>query len=694
MISFQTKWRRFLTEGGNVFKGEAVGPIPLASIQPTLEEYYEELSRLFPQHTSKFADFTPLGSVGKKAKSGDIDLAVDVEELFPQGKVTDEDLQSWNLDPAAWRATYEKMVKRARTAKPAEVELRAFLYEVAKYIGENSQIIKTDLKKVRPGQMFSLFPQISEAGEQQDIGVQIDWMMGNRNWLKFSYFSPDPTESQPLLKGLHRTQLLLAMFLAKDHLFRHVGGVFDRETGKKVAHSPAEAMRLLGKLYGTNVSPEIFNRFESALGWLMDNASEEDRNRALDAYLTILDRTKGNKETLPSGEENRCGYIPQELEDYWLQNWKRLGLKANILCKTANDRLRAATEGEMLEEAATPRIANLGNDDIIALIDLILGEESVLDVSEKLAGQNLSVIVDRGDVYTKYKQQPDFRPAREPFKSIFAAHDGDGEYTFEMISPDDRPDYVNYLTDNTIFVDFSGRLTDEMAKKLSNDSVTFMTKKQIRRNQFEITAEQRQELAGLRSRAEQRLRKKDKQEIADRVKAIILSPNVQSVLGGGIEGLYVTGGGKDFKIPNPTYQNLQKLQAGIYAVLSGRTRIPKKEVRQRVIDGAEGDRIVQDLRRFLSFAQNDIPAGYRMFVSPEEAMNLLSKMDTPEGRKQVYIFLNKRIKKKGDWYTPEQLEEAKKWSRKYKSSINCSNPKGFSQKQYCKRQSRGGKYKS
>jgi hypothetical protein len=693
-MKFHTKWRKFLTEGGNVFKGERVDSIPLAFIQPTLEQYYEELSKLFPQHAYKFAEFAPLGSVGKKAKSGDIDLAVDVEELFPQGKVTDEDLQSWNLDPAAWRATYEKMVKRARTAKPAEVELRAFLYEIAKYIGENSQIIKTDLKKVRPGQMFSLFPQISDSGEQKDVGVQIDWMMGNRNWLKFSYFSPDPTESQPLLKGLHRTQLLLAIFLAKNHSFKHVGGVFDRETGKKVAHSPAEAMRLLGKLYGSNVSPETFNTFEGALGWLMDNASEQDRNRALDAYLTILDRTKGNKETLPSGEQNRCGYIPEELEDYWLQNWERLGLKGNILCKTANDRLRAAVEDGMLEEAATPRIANLGNADIIALIDLILGEESVLDASEKLAGQNLSVKIEDGQVYTKYKNEPEFREAREPFKTIFAAHDGDGEYVFEMISPDNRPDYVNYLTDSTIFVDFSGRLTDEMAKSLSNEQNTFMTKQQIRRNQFDLTDEQRQELIGLRSRAGDRLRKRDKQEIAERIKAIILSPNVQSVLGGGVEGLYVTGGEKDFKIPNPTYQNLQKLQAGIYAVLSGRAGIRKAVVKQRVIDGEDSDKIVQDLRRFLSFAQNDIPAGYRMFVSPEEAMDLLSKMETPEGRKQVYVFLNKRIKQKKDWYSSEQLEEAKKWSRKYKSSINCSNPKGFSQKQYCKRQKRGGSYKS
>jgi hypothetical protein len=34
-----------------------------------------------------------------------------------------------------------------------------------------------------------------------------------------------------------------------------------------------------------------------------------------------------------------------------------------------------------------------------------------------------------------------------------------------------------------------------------------------------------------------------------------------------------------------------------------------------------------------------------------------------------------------------------RWSVKYKKSINCSNPKGFSQKNYCKRKSRGGKYK-
>jgi hypothetical protein len=44
-----------------------------------------------------------------------------------------------------------------------------------------------------------------------------------------------------------------------------------------------------------------------------------------------------------------------------------------------------------------------------------------------------------------------------------------------------------------------------------------------------------------------------------------------------------------------------------------------------------------------------------------------------------------------DYNSPR--EGKKRWSTKYKKSINCNNPKGFSQKQYCKRKSRGGNYK-
>lgn len=42
---------------------------------------------------------------------------------------------------------------------------------------------------------------------------------------------------------------------------------------------------------------------------------------------------------------------------------------------------------------------------------------------------------------------------------------------------------------------------------------------------------------------------------------------------------------------------------------------------------------------------------------------------------------------------PRTGKKTKRWSVKYKKSIDCSNPKGFSQKNYCKRQRSGGKYK-
>ena len=85
---------------------------------------------------------------------------------------------------------------------------------------------------------------------------------------------------------------------------------------------------------------------------------------------------------------------------------------------------------------------------------------------------------------------------------------------------------------------------------------------------------------------------------------------------------------------------------------SGRTKIKKSDVKRRLIQGEDTDRIVMDLKNFLSFAQKQIPQGYRIFVSPDEAMILISKMDSEDGRKEVYRFLNKRIKNKQDWYSP------------------------------------------
>ena len=44
--------------------------------------------------------------------------------------------------------------------------------------------------------------------------------------------------------------------------------------------------------------------------------------------------------------------------------------------------------------------------------------------------------------------------------------------------------------------------------------------------------------------------------------------------------------------------------------------------------------------------------------------------------------------------TVKNKTKKRRWSMKYKKSINCNSPKGFSQKNYCKRKRSGGQYKT
>lgn len=60
-----------------------------------------------------------------------------------------------------------------------------------------------------------------------------------------------------------------------------------------------------------------------------------------------------------------------------------------------------------------------------------------------------------------------------------------------------------------------------------------------------------------------------------------------------------------------------------------------------------------------------------------------------EGMRDVNSFIewiNQKIKKQPNNKTVERNTNQKggKWTRKYKKSINCKRPRGFSQKQYCK----------
>ena len=169
-------------------------------------------------------------------------------------------------------------------------------------------------------------------------------MVGNLDWLTFSYFSDKPSESEPLLKGLHRTQLIHALVLAKDHSFSHTKGVTNKKTGKIVAFSKDEIFRLLSDLYRNTMTLNDTQNFNTLYDW-MSNIDEDDRNKALRKYLKILDSARGNKDL--NGE--RCGYIPKVLEQMYLSLLKSGELTGKFLCKEANPTLWDALNSTLEE---------------------------------------------------------------------------------------------------------------------------------------------------------------------------------------------------------------------------------------------------------------------------------------------------------------------------------------------------------
>lgn len=305
-----------LTEGGNVFKGKTAS-IALENIKPTLNAYFSELKKIFPKKASIFNEkhFHPLGSVGKKPMSGDIDLGVDVKSILDK-ELSDESFKEWNLDPKEIHAEFEKLKKRARSATPEQLMLKAFLKTLTLYINKHAPNLFCDEEKVTPGNIFGVYPQITPEGKKVGIGVQIDWMVGDLNWLKFSYYSSAyPAGSN--VKGLHRTQLMLSAFQQAGLSFNHVSGVKDKETGKVVATDPKQALNQLAFKLGVKVTASDAEDYYKLHKILKTKCKPEDYSGIIDTYFRILDSTRAD--------------IPEDLQDEWKRRKTRLGLTGKFL---------------------------------------------------------------------------------------------------------------------------------------------------------------------------------------------------------------------------------------------------------------------------------------------------------------------------------------------------------------------------
>lgn len=190
---------KIMRESGNVFKDPEGEPltqrITREDINLTLD-WLESITGL-PLKNNK------LGSVGLKASSGDLDLAVDTEEVDKNALAAK--LMDWvksNIDP---NANPKEWVKKSGI----------------------SVHFKTPIK-----------------GDIKNGFVQTDFMFGNPSWMKFALkgFGDDTPYS-----GKHRNILLSSIAKGQGLKWSHGKGLTDRETNKEITKDPDEiSIRLLG----------------------------------------------------------------------------------------------------------------------------------------------------------------------------------------------------------------------------------------------------------------------------------------------------------------------------------------------------------------------------------------------------------------------------------------------------------------
>jgi hypothetical protein len=295
--------------GGNVFGTTA--SIKKEDIKPTLKEFLRQFKSIFPKAEPHFSQMKTIGSVGKKDVSGDIDLVLSASAF--------DDVDDWGLDRDHILDLFQAFKKRARTASDEQLMRRAVVVAVAEVIQNSNTDLVPDMKNAGSGQLFLMAPQYNEAGERNGTSVQIDINIGDVDWLEFSHYS---AVYKGNVKGLHRTQLLVSMFSNGGYTFSHANGVKDKETGEVVATTPQQAIEVLNKRYGLSLTKDSVANYFDVMETLRANVSQDDLNGIFDTYLKILDKTRAD--------------IPEDLQQYWIDNQQRLGLTGKFLPDDSN----------------------------------------------------------------------------------------------------------------------------------------------------------------------------------------------------------------------------------------------------------------------------------------------------------------------------------------------------------------------
>jgi hypothetical protein len=284
----------YINEGGNVFKNTEFDTedILLANIAPTIKKFTEDLGTLFPNKKNTFAALNDksnwLGSTGNKPQSGDVDLAYSEEAFFKNGTI---DINGWDISEADYTPLYEKNKKAARTATDEQIQLKSVIQLIVNKINNSGGEMKASDKASGAGSIHLSYPQYDLSGKKLDIRAQLDLDIGDMDWLKFRFNSDLPKED-PNIKGLHRGQLMLAMFSALGYTFKSGRGFVRKETGETIADKPERAMEVFNQEYQPKspLTLDIINSYNKLIDYINNNLKPEDKSKTLDMFREALRR--------------------------------------------------------------------------------------------------------------------------------------------------------------------------------------------------------------------------------------------------------------------------------------------------------------------------------------------------------------------------------------------------------------------
>ena len=295
MISLIKILKTIITEGGNVFTGTEydTDDILLNNIKPTIDEFVSTLSSIFPKKKSTFTSLSDssnwLGSTGKKPKSGDVDLAYSSEYFFKDGQI---DTEGWGVDQNEYTQLYEKNKKAARSASDEQIQVKSLIQLIVKKINGSGKDIYANDKAANGGTIHFSYPQYSDS-EKLDTNAQLDLDTGDLDWLKFRYNSELPDDNQEI-KGLHRGQLMLAMFAATGYTFKSGKGFVRKETGDILGDKPQDAIDVFNNEYKPKqpLDLKITSNYNKLMDYVKTNLDPEDKENTLKMFAEALRRAK------------------------------------------------------------------------------------------------------------------------------------------------------------------------------------------------------------------------------------------------------------------------------------------------------------------------------------------------------------------------------------------------------------------